>query len=173
MIAAAILSALLVRSSITPIEIGSGVREATILRVRAYRATLFVERRPASSAAILTGDAGAVRVEVEFLRDVDKRQGAQAWAQAIAKSAAPLSAPLAREVDALERWIPDVKKGDRLTLEWDAERGAVITSTATRAPLVASVAFGRAVLSMWIGSRPVDQKLKAGMLSGLRERSPP
>lgn len=86
----------------------------------------------------------------------------------VERGAAPLSPDLAREIDALERWIPDVSEGDRLTLEWTPGRSTRITSTATPAPLIASSAFGRAVLSMWVGPRPVDERLKADMLGDTR-----
>lgn len=68
-------------------HIGSGVRRATILGIEVYRAKLFV-KTPSRLEQVLSGSAGEVRVEVAFLRNVDRRQGALAWAQAVERGVA-------------------------------------------------------------------------------------
>lgn len=88
------------------VKVGSGVREATFLRVRAYEATLFVERLENVERA-LEGGAGRLRVEVVMLRSVGREQAAKAWGEAVLKSAGPVPDDVSAELAAFSRWLPD------------------------------------------------------------------
>jgi hypothetical protein len=141
---------------------GAGMRLATIFNIKAYAAALYVPRKTKDAAEILRAETPK-QVIMVFRRDVPKNRAAKTFREHVAANA---SKTITRELESLEQWIPDFARGDRLTVTCLPGSGVTITASNKKESLRGSAEFGTALLSMWIGPKPVDEDLRTAMLEG-------
>jgi hypothetical protein len=89
---------------------GMGLRQATVLRVKAYVGGLYLEKRT-RDAGVVIESAQPKRVTMVFLRDISKGQLASGWADSLRKVAPEETAA----IDRFMTLIPDLASGDRMT----------------------------------------------------------
>ena len=151
----------------TPLQLnGVGLRAAFIYKV--YLAGLYLPTKAASGSAVFA-QPGAKRVQVRMLMNGPSDEFAKAFTGGITKrTPADQVAAMKDRIDAFDRTlrsIGNVKKGDVVNLDYTPDVG--LTMTVNGKPFGAPVPGAdlyAALLNIFVGERPVDAKMKAGML---------
>lgn len=147
---------------------GAGLRTRVVFKV--YAAGLYVPQKSGDASALL-GQAGARRVAIAMLRDVDGATFTDALVDGLkANHGADQFAALKPQIERLQATLKSVgeaKKGDRIQLDWVPDTGTVITINGqARGEPIAGAPFYTALLRIWLGDKPVDASLKKAMLGG-------
>ena len=151
----------------TPLHLnGVGLRAAFIYKV--YLAGLYLPEKAATGTAVFA-EAGPKRVQVRMLMDGPSDEFAKAFTGGITKrTPADQVAAMRDRIDAFDRTlrsIGNVKKGDVVNLDYAPAVG--LTMTVNGKPVGTAVPGAdlyAALLNIFVGERPVDAKMKAGML---------
>ena len=145
---------------------GTGVR--AVAWIKGFAAGLYLTA-PTSSVAEVLALAGPKRLQMRLLRDVPAAEFVKAVQHGVERNAAPDELPrLAARLQAFESRIGaagTVRLGDIVDLDLDPARGMLFSLNGTlRGEAIAGEDFYAAVLRAFIGDRPYDKKLKAGLL---------
>ena len=147
---------------------GAGVR--SILFFRMYVGALYLGEKKTSTGAVLA-DAGAKRIALHvvageseagrflhgFRNGIEKNQGEQELAALRERMNA---------FDQLFGAVKTFKKGDVIAFDWLPDSGTRVSLNGAELGRVAGEDFYRALLSIWIGEKPVSGDLKKGLLGG-------
>ena len=151
----------------TPLQLnGVGLRAAFIYKV--YLAGLYLPTKAATGPEVLA-EAGPKRLQVRMLMDGPSDEFAKAFTGGIAKrTPADQVAAMQDRIDAFDRTlrsVGNVKKGDVVNLDYAPDVGLTLTvnGKACGAPVPGADLYA-ALLGIFVGDRPVDPKMKAGML---------
>jgi len=145
---------------------GVGLRSAFIYKV--YLAGLYLPTRAATGSDVLA-ETGPKRVQVRMLMDGPSDEFAKAFTGGIAKrTPADQVAAMQDRIDAFDRAlrsVGNVRKGDVVNLDYVPAVGLTMTvnGKAFGAPVPGADLYA-ALLGIFVGDRPVDPKMKAGML---------
>ena len=151
----------------TPLQLnGVGLRAAFIYKV--YLAGLYLPVKAATGPAVFA-ETGPKRVQVRMLMDGPSDEFAKAFTGGITKrTPADQVAAMRDRIDAFDRTlrsVGNVKKGDVVNLDYTPAVGLTMTvnGKAFGAPVPGADLYA-ALLEIFVGERPVDAKMKAGML---------
>jgi hypothetical protein len=151
----------------TPLQLnGVGMRAAFIYKV--YLAGLYLPVKAATGAAVFA-EPGPKRVQVRMLMDGPSDEFAKAFTGGITKrTPADQVAAMRDRIAAFDRTlrsVGNVKKGDVVNLDYAPAVGLTMTvnGKACGAPVPGADLYA-ALLNIFVGDRPVDPKMKAGML---------
>jgi len=145
---------------------GVGLRAAFIYKV--YLAGLYLPARAATGAQAMA-EPGPKRVQVRLLMDGPSEEFAKAFTGGIAKrTPADQVAAMKDRVAAFDRTLRSVgkvHKGDVVDLDWLPSAGLAmsVNGKPVGTPVPGADLYA-AMLNIFIGERPVDAKMKAGML---------
>lgn len=145
---------------------GAGARVRIVIDV--YAAALYVPKRDASAQGLLT-QAGAKSMQIVLLRDLTGEDFADAMIKGFRKnnSEADVTKHEARLEDIRKTMIAFglVKKGTAIQLNFVPGSGTrTLVNGAQKGADIAGDDFYAAVLKIWLGSKPVDDDLKEGLL---------
>jgi hypothetical protein len=145
---------------------GTGVR--AVAWFTGYSAGLYLPTRAASPAQVLALD-GPKRIQLRMLHDVPAAEFVKAFRKGMLRNTAPAEQP--RLSLRIERFagviagVGTVKKGDVVDLDFDPGRGTSFLLNGTlRGDAIEGSDFYAALLRSFVGERPYDDKLKAGLL---------
>jgi hypothetical protein len=127
-------------------------------------AGLYVETPSTDGAAILAKDE-ARRVDMAMLRDLDKKSIVEAIRSGFEKNAGDKLPGLKDSLEKFAAVIPDVKKGQSLTVIYEPGKGTRVDGPG-QSYTAEGKDFADALFSVWVGKFPVDDGLKKGMLGG-------
>lgn len=151
----------------TPLQLnGVGLRAAFIYKV--YLAGLYLPAKAATGDAAMS-EPGPKRVQVRLLMDGPSDEFAKAFTGGIAKrTPAEQVAAMQDRIAAFDRTlrsVGQVHKGDVVDLDWLPSAGLAmrVNGKPVGAPVPGADLYA-AMLNIFIGDRPVDAKMKAGML---------
>jgi hypothetical protein len=144
---------------------GLGRRLATMLEVEVYVAALYVAS-PSGDAKALLESNGARRIVLHFVRDVDAGDLEEAWQEGFERNAKAQLPALRERIDRLKAWMADMKTGQRLTFTSKPGAGTEVDVNGKVEGGIPGDDFSRALLSLWLGERPANPGLKAGLLGG-------
>jgi Chalcone isomerase-like len=145
---------------------GLGLRAVSI--IKGYAAGLYLAERATTAEAVLHAK-GPKRLQLRMLREARPHDFNKALVSGMRKNAteAQLQA-LGERIGQLERIIDSIgstKKGDTINLDFVPERGMTLSMNGTlRGDTIAGADFYNALLEIFVGERPVDAKLKKGLL---------
>ena len=151
----------------TPLQLnGVGLRAAFIYKV--YLAGLYLPTHAATGPEVFA-ETGAKRVQVRMLMDGPSDEFAKAFTGGIAKrTPADQVAAMKDRIDAFDRTlrsVGNVRKGDVVDLDYAPSVGLTMSLNGkTVGAPVAGADLYAALLNIFVGDRPVDAKMKAGML---------
>lgn len=145
---------------------GTGVRYRAIFKV--YGAGLYLPAKADSTEAVLKM-AGPKRIMLKLLRDVDGKDLGKAFTDGMEKNL--VAEERARTITGIFKFgqiFQDIKRassGTPIHVDWLPNTGAqvYVDGKATGEP-IKEVEFFNAVLRIWLGDKPADDKLKAGLL---------
>ena len=151
----------------TPLQLnGVGLRAAFIYKV--YLAGLYLPAKATTGAAVFS-ETGPKRLQVRMLMNGPSDEFAKAFTGGIAKrTPADQVAAMKDRIAAFDRTlrsVGDVKKGDVVNLDYAPAVGLTMTINGKPygAPVPGADLYA-ALLNIFVGDRPVDAKMKAGML---------
>jgi len=141
---------------------GIGVRQATIFNVKVYVAGLYVESKSTNPDELIRS-AQVKRLDLVFVRDVDRDDITSAWLKGFKNNTSDLS-KLKDRIGQLNAWMPDMKKRDTMSFLYVPDRGVLVTVNGVAKGTVPGADFASALFSIWLGRDPADDDLKNGLL---------
>ncbi len=141
---------------------GMGVRKKLFVKV--YVGGLYLAKPSHDAAAILAADE-AKEVAMHFLYSkVGKDKLVEAWREGFAaNSAASLPALQARLDEFCALW-PDMKSGEEAFVTYLPGTGTTLVLNGKQVGVIPGKDFADAMFAVWLGAKPADAGLKAGML---------
>lgn len=143
---------------------GMGLREKAWFDI--YVGSLYLTT-PSHDAAAVIGQAGAFRVQMDFLYDeVSGEKLVAAWQEGFEKNQSPDSLTKLdtriKQFNAL--FTESAVKGDRILLDYVPSKGTHVIKNDKLLGTIEGEDFRKAVLAIWLGQEPADEDLKEGML---------
>jgi len=146
---------------------GAGVRTRVFFKV--YVGALYLQKKTGSPDAVL-GDAGAKRIAMHMLRDLEAEQLFSALNEGLKKNHAPDQLarlePQVKQLEEIFNALKAAKKGDVILLDYLPGAGTRVTVHGDDKGTIAGEEFNRALLRIWLGEQPADAALKKAMLGG-------
>ncbi|GAB7126595.1 chalcone isomerase family protein [Silvimonas sp. JCM 19000] len=144
---------------------GAGLRKKVIFDV--YVAALYTSAKTADGAAVINGTS-ARRMELKMLRGVGASTMHESFVEGLeANTTDAQLAAIKPRVSQLEKIFADVKKvekGDLITLDFIPGTGTKVSVRGKAYPVIPGDDFASAMLSIWLGQKPVQNDLKAALL---------
>ena len=140
---------------------GVGLRKKAIFKV--YVAALYAENTSQNAQTFINSDQ-VKQVKMIMLRDLDQEQIVGAVREGFEKNNKAKMPALKERLDKFAAAIPNVKKGDVLTLTYAPGQGTSVTSKSGKAMTVEGKDFADALFSVWLGQHPVSDDLRDEML---------
>jgi hypothetical protein len=145
---------------------GTGIR--AVAWFKGYVAGLYLPARASTAAAAVTM-AGPKRLRMVMLHEVPAAEFTKAFDKGVSRNADKADLPALRErmkrFEALIVSVGKVKKGDIVDLDLEPEKGTVfLINGKSRGDPIEGSDFYAALLRAFVGERPYDDKLKAGLL---------
>jgi hypothetical protein len=145
---------------------GIGIRTFSLLGIRVYVASLYLEHRSSNSDEILRSPNMKL-ISMLFLRDVDAEDARKAWQESFEQNC---KAPCYLNPHYLQRFltaIPSVRQGDECTF-LITSRGAHVALNKKPVGDIADRHFAELILATFIGTAPPTPRLRRELL-GLRD----
>lgn len=147
---------------------GTGVR--AVAWFKGYAAGLYLSRASTTMAEVLDAP-GPKRLQLRMLQDVPAEEFVKALNKGVERNTPaaemPALRPQMQTFAGLIDKLGTVRKGDTVDLDLDPARGMLFSVNGTlRAEPLPGDALHRALLKSFLGDRPYDSKLKAGLLRG-------
>jgi len=145
---------------------GAGIRHKLIFKV--YVAGLYLPEKKNTVQDVLSAQ-GARRVTIVMMRDVSNEEFGRGFMGGIQQNID--RAEKSKFISQLLKFgevfasIPELKKGDVLTVDWIPNAGTLIHLNGKKVTdALPDVAFYNAILRIWLGDKPIDAELKSLML---------
>jgi hypothetical protein len=146
----------------------NGVGLRAVAWLKGYAAGLYLKQRASTAEAVLAAP-GPKRVRMKMMVEVEAKEFVKAFDKGMRRNLS--EAERAALADRIERFegtvaaLVKLKKGDEVDLDWLPSRGLVLSVNGRpRGEPFAGEALYAAILKIFIGPRPVDEELKAGLL---------
>jgi hypothetical protein len=143
---------------------GTGLRQATILKINAYAAGLYLENTMHDGEAIANSDQ-VKSIEMVFMRDVSAKQMSDAFAEGFDKNCIAGCAELKPHIGKLQGLLKDMKKGETMAYHFLSD-GVEVMIRGQKMGKVGDKAFSHQLIRVWIGKNPPNAELKEGLLGG-------
>lgn len=145
---------------------GAGIRTRAVFKV--YVGAIYVTDKKSAAAEVIA-QRGPKRVALHMLRDLSAEQLGGALNDGLAANLSDAERtqfkPQIDELKATMDAVGAAKEKSVVTLDYLPEAGIRIAiDGAARGKPIPGEEFYRALLKMWLGDKPVDRSLKAGML---------
>jgi hypothetical protein len=145
---------------------GLGLRTATFLKVHVYVAALYVESVTHKAEEVLNPARGK-QLSLHFVRDVSRDEMLDAIHHGLKDNAtgAELTAAEAH-LKNFQRVLPELRKGTVLNLAYRPKHGLHVFQGTKLLGVENDDGFANLLFRVWLGHKPPDTDLKAGMLGG-------
>jgi hypothetical protein len=142
---------------------GAGLR--TKFFVKVYAGGLYLRQKSADAVAIVAADE-PMAIRMHFIHDgVSSQKLIEAWNEGFANATGGATAPLQAEIDQFNGFFAEeAKTGDVYDIIYTPEQGVRVYAKGQLQGLIRGLPFKQAVFAIWLGERPADKGLKAGML---------
>jgi len=146
---------------------GGGIRTRWFFKV--YVGALYLPARQSDANAIIGAD-GPYRISLTMLRGLGEKRFLDAFIEAIAanhsKEEMAALDPQIKQMIAIFHKVGEVKTGDLIALDYQPVTGTQISVNGRAYGAIPGEMFRRALLKIWLGSKPVQDDLKKDMLGG-------
>ncbi|MFO1293939.1 MAG: chalcone isomerase family protein [Rubrivivax sp.] len=145
---------------------GVGVR--AVAWFKGYAAALYLTGR-ARSADEVVAQPGPKRLRLVMLMGAPASEFIKAFDKGVARNVgaaeAEALAPRMAQFDAMLERIGQVAKGDIVDMDYEPERGMTLAfNGVVRGPAIPGADFYAGLLRAFVGDKPYDQRLRAGLL---------
>lgn len=144
---------------------GLGLRKATIFGIKVYVGALYVAHPTGDANAILSS-RDPVEMQLRFVFRVTASQLRSAWQEGFRDSAPSELPALESRIAQLDGWMTGVKSGQRMTFARIPGVGIRYALDGVDRGTIPGDDFATAFLSIWLGSKPPSEALRAGLLGG-------
>jgi hypothetical protein len=146
---------------------GAGIRSKWFFKV--YVGALYLTQKQSSADAVIA-DGNVHRIALHMLRGLGSKKLYGAFSEAIEANHTPaeleaMAADLKQMAEIFDE-VKEVKEGDVITLDYLPGSGTQISVNGTARGTIAGDVFNRALLRIWLGSKPAQEDLKKEMLGG-------
>jgi len=141
---------------------GMGLRTKFVVKV--YVAGLYLEQKSSDPSAILNADVPK-RIVMHFLRDVSKKQLADAFDESFNNNAPDAKKSMKPDIDRLLDALEPVKDGNEMVFTYVPGTGTTLVTNGKEKLTIAGPEFSRVLFSVWLGPKPPNAGLKKGILS--------
>ena len=141
---------------------GMGVREATMFNVDVYVAGLYLEKKTQNPDEIIASEQ-VKRIDITFVRDVDKDDITDAWSSQFKKNGADM-AKLKDSITRLNSWMSGMDEGEKLSFTYEPGKGVTVVVKGAAKGVIPGAEFGHSFFAIWLGKSPPNKGLKSGML---------
>jgi hypothetical protein len=141
---------------------GMGIREATVFDVDVYVAGLYLEKKTQNADEIVRSEQ-VKRIDIKFVRDVDRDDITEAWSTQFKKNGADM-AKLKDSINRLNSWMSGMDEGEKLSFTYEPGKGLTVVVNGTAKGVIPGADFGHAFFAIWFGPSPPNKGLKNGML---------
>ena len=139
---------------------GVGVRERFFFDI--YAAGLYLPERTQDAARAIEADVPK-RIAVRFLyRHVSRQQAVDALRWRLIES--PAAASIRDQVETFIGWLDDYERGDTILFDYVPGVGTTVTLQGVTRGMMPGASFMRAVWGIFLGDKPITERLKRGML---------
>lgn len=147
----------------------NGIGFRAVLMFKAYAAALYMTEKANKPEGVLAVK-GAKRLQIKMLLDVDAKEFSKAVNVGVPRNSTEAEgAALKDRMEQFDRTIDaigKIKKGDVVTLDFVPGKGMVFSlNGVVKGQPIPGADFYAGLLRIFIGDKPVDQKLKAGLLT--------
>jgi hypothetical protein len=140
---------------------GAGLRSKLFVKV--YVGALYLEQKAGDVGAIVAADAPWL-VTMTFKRGVEKEKVVGAFKEGFENNSRGDLAAILPGLATVEAGLKDFKDGEVFTISYQPAVGSTLTPPGGAPIVVEGKKFGDALLRNWLGDKPADGDLKAGML---------
>lgn len=140
---------------------GLGVREATMFKVKAYVAGLYVET-PSHNAEEILKSPELKRIALKFLRDIDAEKLRSAWKEAFKKNCGEHCQEMEPSINQMNEMMSSVTQGDLMMFTIYPDKVEVAVKE-EKPKTIEGKRFARFLPSIWLGDPP-NGALKEGLL---------
>jgi len=136
--------------------------------IKGFVAALYLPVQSADAKKILTMP-GPKRLQLRILMEAPSKELSKAFRRGVSKNETPkVQAALNDRVDMFNKWVDaigTVRKGDSLDLDYLPGKGTQLRLNGKAlGTVVAGEDFYQSLLKIFIGDKPVDKRLKEGLL---------
>ena len=144
---------------------GMGIRTVTIFSIHIYVAGLYLEKPTRSPTEVLRRNR-AKAISMVFVRNATRTQMVDTMRDVIAKQEPTIRAAARKNLPDLERRLPEPRKGGKMTVAYRPGHGLELRHNGKVTGTWNDDALAELLFRVWLGSRPADSDLKAGLLGG-------
>jgi hypothetical protein len=142
---------------------GMGMRLATFAKVKVYAAGLYLEATTSDEKQIIASDSKKV-VRMVFKRNVDAETIQKAWTEGFEHQCkGDEKDTLLPSLTQLNSLMSDMKKGEEMLYAFDQGTIEVFVGGVSKGR-VENNRMAQILLGCWIGEKPPNKELKAGLL---------
>ena len=143
---------------------GAGIRKKLFIKV--YVGGLYLPAKSTDVAAILAADEPR-RITLNMLYDVSADKLNAAWVDGFNDNTTDAEMDTVRDrLEALKAMFNDTVDGDVIVFDYVPGKGTSVSQNGKLAGTVEGADFASVLLRVWLGDKPADKGLKAGMLGG-------
>jgi len=145
---------------------GMGVRIKSVafIKVKVYVAGLYLTAPSKDPAAILAADAPR-RLVMHFLyKEVGADKLVEAWREGFANNSGATLPALKERLDRFCGFWPAMKSGETATLTYLPGVGTKVEIKGKEVGVIPGKDFADATFAIWLGAKPPNPELKAGLL---------
>lgn len=142
---------------------GMGLRSRAIFKV--YVAGLYAEQTSTDASNLIASEQ-IKQVRMVMMRDLKQSQIAEAVIEGFEKNSKARMPALQARLNQFIAQVPDLESGETLVITYVPGQGTTLWSTSGSRTTVPGKDFADAMFAVWLGTSPVDSKLKAGLLGG-------
>ncbi len=143
---------------------GVGNREGGINRIKVYKAALYLETPSRNFRGILRSKE-TKRLVLKFDIQVNRDTIQGAWREGFERHAKGELGALGARIEKLLGWMSAVQPGDAFEFTYNAELGIEAKIKGQTKGVLEGEDFARVFFSIWLGTPPVDFKLKEALLA--------
>ena len=140
--------------------VGTGILR--FLGFKAYAGAFYLEKGVDPQMALTDR---AKRIEIEYLRSIDREDFGPATEKIIMKNVDPETFNrLEGRINYHNSLYEDVKPGDRYSLTYIPGRGTELALNGEPKGVISGADFAAAIFSIWIGDKPISRSFKSDIL---------
>lgn len=146
---------------------GTGIRSKFVFDI--YIAQLYLEHPAAEAKEVIAAD-GHKRMVMHFLYDkVEKEKLTDGWNEGFSGNNSPEQLKgLQERIDQFNAMFIDAKKGEVIILDYAPTSGTRVNIAGVEKGVIPGKDFNDAMLSIWLGEKPVSKDLKAKLLGSAK-----
>jgi hypothetical protein len=141
---------------------GLAVRKATIFNIKILAAGLYLTKKSSAAESIINSTS-IKEIQIRFMKSLSSEKISNMWSEQLLKRCLKDCIALKEQATLLGKLMIDIKSGDSLNFTFFEDHVKVLLSN-NNSEKIQGKTLPKALLSLWIGEKPLDENLKNGLL---------